>query len=210
MIKQVLAFGDSNTWGQIPGTHDRYPWGVRWTSVLQEKERCNNVRIIEEGLCGRTILFDDELRPGRKGIDMLPFLLETHSPLDAAIVMLGTNDCKAVYQASAYVIGKGVELCLNELTKAIPAKSILLISPILLGDDVWKPEKDPEFNNTSILTCKMLKDEYKRIATEKGTSFLSGSDFAAASKIDDEHLTKNGHFALADAIYRKLIEIGVL
>ena len=79
-MKNILVFGDSNTWGLIPGTHERYPWGVRWTSILQEKERCNNTRIIEEGLCGRTTIFEDELRPGRKGLDMLPVLLETHNP----------------------------------------------------------------------------------------------------------------------------------
>ena len=38
-MKQVLFSGDSNTWGLVPGskTHERYPWGVRWTSLLQER-----------------------------------------------------------------------------------------------------------------------------------------------------------------------------
>lgn len=25
-MKSVLAFGDSNTWGLIPGKKERYPW----------------------------------------------------------------------------------------------------------------------------------------------------------------------------------------
>ena len=54
-MKQVLVYGDSNTWGLIPGTTERYPWGVRWTSILQEKLKNEEVRIIEEGLCGRII-----------------------------------------------------------------------------------------------------------------------------------------------------------
>ena len=37
-MKNILAFGDSNTWGLIPGTHERYPWGKRWTSILQKKD----------------------------------------------------------------------------------------------------------------------------------------------------------------------------
>ena len=30
-MKQILCFGDSNTWGLIPKTNKRYEWGVRWT-----------------------------------------------------------------------------------------------------------------------------------------------------------------------------------
>lgn len=75
------------------------------------------VRIIEEGLCGRTTAFEDELRLGRKGSAALPMILESQYPLDTAIVMLGTNDCKSVYSLSAATIGKGIELCLDEIQK---------------------------------------------------------------------------------------------
>jgi hypothetical protein len=36
-MKQILCFGDSNTWGLIPKTKQRYPWGVRWTSILDNE-----------------------------------------------------------------------------------------------------------------------------------------------------------------------------
>lgn len=35
-MKHILCFGDSNTYGYIPQTGKRYPWGVRWTSILNE------------------------------------------------------------------------------------------------------------------------------------------------------------------------------
>ena len=35
-MKQVLAFGDSNTWGLIPGIMERYPEHIRWTGVLRK------------------------------------------------------------------------------------------------------------------------------------------------------------------------------
>ena len=39
-MKQILCFGDSNTYGLIPGTtNQRYGWGTRWTSILDEKVR---------------------------------------------------------------------------------------------------------------------------------------------------------------------------
>lgn len=47
-MKQLLCYGDSNTWGLIPGTKERYPWGIRWTSILQEKLGSTNVRVIED------------------------------------------------------------------------------------------------------------------------------------------------------------------
>lgn len=68
-MKQLLCYGDSNTWGLIPGTKERYPWGIRWTSILQEKLGNADVHVIEEGLCGRTTVFEDYYRKGRKGIE---------------------------------------------------------------------------------------------------------------------------------------------
>ena len=70
-MKRILAFGDSNTWGLIPGTKpfERYSEDIRWTGILQKK--LPDAKIIEEGLCGRTTIFEDRFRPGRKGIDTL-------------------------------------------------------------------------------------------------------------------------------------------
>lgn len=54
MKKRILCFGDSNTWGFTPITGERYPEGVRWTSLLGEY---TGAQIIEEGLNGRTMHF---------------------------------------------------------------------------------------------------------------------------------------------------------
>ena len=123
-MKAVLAFGDSNTWGLIPGSasKERYPWGIRWTSLLQE--RCPKIRVIEEGLCGRTTVFEDELRPGRRGITALPLILETHYPLDAAVVMLGTNDSKPQWQDVA-----GFEEGLRKILSQLPGRIMLMTAP---------------------------------------------------------------------------------
>ena len=203
-MKQILAFGDSNTWGLVPGSRsqERYPWGVRWTSILQEKNK--DVRIAEEGLCGRTTVFEDELRPGRKGVNTLDPLMESQYPVDAVILMLGTNDCKTLYNASAHLIGQGIERCLDTLEKYVPAEKILLISPIHLGDDVWRPEKDPEFNKDSVETSKELRGVYEDIAKKRGTAFLAASDHVTPSKVDDEHMDDAGHRIFAEVVYEEL------
>ena len=106
-MDSILAFGDSNTWGLVPGskTYERYSWERRWTGILQRKLK--DARILEDGLCGRTTIFEDEHRPGRRGVAALPLILESNKSLNAAVLMLGTNDCKSVYRASANTIGKG-------------------------------------------------------------------------------------------------------
>lgn len=113
-MKQILCFGDSNTWGLDGETGKRFPWEERWTGILQEKLADRDIRIVEEGLCGRTTIFEDPLRLGRRGTELLPTLLETHTP-DAVVLMLGTNDCKTIFGASAKSSEKELPGYLNRL-----------------------------------------------------------------------------------------------
>ena len=159
-MRQILCFGDSNTWGLDGDSGKRLPWGVRWTSLLQEKLG-QQYHVIEEGLCGRTTIFDDPLRDGRRGTELLPILLETHATVDGVVLMLGTNDCKTAFGASAEVIGKGIERLLRQIRYAAPQAEILLISPIYLGDNVWRPECDPEFSQASIVVSQRLQPVYE-------------------------------------------------
>lgn len=201
-MRNILAFGDSNTWGLIPGTKDRFDWGIRWTSIVQNS--VPDIRVIEEGLCGRTTIFEDELRPLRRAIDVLPMILESISPIDYAIVMLGTNDCKSRYNAGPYTICKGLEKCLNEVKKKLAPEKILVVSPIYLGEEVWRDDKDPEFSKQSIDVSKQLEIYYRELAKANGYQFIAASDYASASEVDQEHLDKYGHKRLAEAIISKL------
>ena len=107
-LMNILCFGDSNTWGYKPDKTGRFDENTRWTALLQKKLG-PEYHIIEEGLCGRTTVFHDELREGRRGLDMIGVTVEMHDPLDLVIIMLGTNDCKTRYGASASVIAKGLD-----------------------------------------------------------------------------------------------------
>lgn len=204
--KEILCFGDSNTYGLIPGTWERYDSSVRWTGILQERLWDQGYHIVEEGLCGRTTVFEDELRDDRKGSDLLPVLLESHKPLERVILMLGTNDCKSYYKANAEVIGKGIERLLGQIRSLDPEIKVLLISPILLGDGIWEEGFDPEFDEQSRQTSLELKGVYRRIAQRWSCDFLAASDVAKASERDREHLDEENHRKLADAIHTILIE----
>lgn len=200
-MKHILCYGDSNTWGLIAGTTRRYPVEKRWTGLLQRLLSFENAHVIEEGLCGRTCAFEDASRLYRNGMTMLPFLLETHAPLDMIVLMLGTNDCKTAYHASSAEIGEHISFLLQLVRETAPETKILLLSPIFLGDEVWKAEFDPEFDKWSVTLSKQLRDEYRRIAQQTGSGFLAASDYAQASAVDMEHLDEAGHAALAQALY---------
>jgi lysophospholipase L1-like esterase len=140
-MKTILCFGDSNTWGALPGTEgSRAPLADRWPSVMARQLNVQNAgagkagpgrdgfregaaevaggyHVIAEGLNGRTTVYDDPMSPGRSGIAALPMLLDTHAPIDLVIIMLGTNDTKNFFQVSAEQIARGMEV----LVRAVAA-----------------------------------------------------------------------------------------
>ena len=202
----ILCFGDSNTYGYCPDGSGRFDADTRWTGLLQKKLGTND-RIIEEGLCGRTTVFSDELREGRRGLDTIGILLESHAPVDLLILMLGTNDCKTVYGATAGIIGKGVETLLEQVKNYSPDSDILLISPIYLGENVYKEGFDVEFSKESIQVSKNLEAVYEKIALKNNVHFLRAQDFVSCSEKDQEHLDAQAHKIFANAVYKKTDEI---
>ena len=138
---------------------------------------------------------------------MLPELLESHRPLDLVILMLGTNDCKTCYSQKPLEIGQGAARLVDEIQASLPQCRILLVSPILLGDDVWKEGYDPEFSPVSVETAKALPEVYKALAARRGIEFLAASEYAAPSAADQEHMDGEGHERLAKAMMRKVLEM---
>ncbi|MBO5469639.1 MAG: arylesterase [Lachnospiraceae bacterium] len=206
-MKNILCFGDSNTYGLIPGGNGRYEWGVRWTSLLDRRVRKLGYRVIEEGLCGRTSVFEDAVRKGRKGIDWLPILLETHSPIDIVVIMLGTNDCKTYYHADAERIASGVEALVEIVQEYDPNIEVIVSSPIALGDGVWEDGYDPEFDASSVEVSRKLPAAYRAMANRKGVHYLAVSDYAQPSMVDREHMDEEGHRRYAQGIANRIEQI---
>ena len=59
-MKTILCYGDSNTWGYEPATKERYSRAERWTGILQ-RELGADYYVVEEGLNGRTTVWDDPI-----------------------------------------------------------------------------------------------------------------------------------------------------
>ena len=99
-MKRILCYGDSNTWGFIPGTGERYPADVRWPGVLAALLG-RGVHVVENGINGRTTAIDDPGYPCRNGKEGLGYALLAEKPFDLVILMLGTNDLKLTDAAGA-------------------------------------------------------------------------------------------------------------
>lgn len=170
-------------------------WGFEYVGVRWRDRKAFFV--------GRTTIFEDPLRLGRRGTELLPTLLETHTP-DAVVLMLGTNDCKTIFGASAEIIGKGIARLLEQINQYADKMKVLVISPIYLGEKVWQDGYDQEFSPESVEVSKKLEPVYEKVAGKYGKRFMRAADYASPSEADQEHMDGQSHKILADAIYRKL------
>ena len=114
----ILCYGDSNTYGYNPVNGLRYPKDVRWTGVLQ-KLLGEQYAVIEEGCNGRTTVFEDIAEPWKAGLGYLKPCLNTHKPIDFVIMMLGSNDLKRMFHATAKEIADTLKLSKRQCERII-------------------------------------------------------------------------------------------
>jgi lysophospholipase L1-like esterase len=206
----ILCFGDSNTWGFIPGTCDRYASDVRWPGVVQ-KELGTDYNVIEEGFNGRTTIWEDATVRGRKGSEYLGPCLGSHRPLDAVILFLGINDLKSQFGATADEIAGGASTLIEiiresgaGITGAMPP--VLLMSPPLIGR---LTEFAPRFVGAHEKSAR-LAGCFQSVAQAKGVNFLDTSELIAVSDVDGIHLDSQAHRTLGIAVaerVRKMITL---
>ena len=108
----IVCLGDSNTHGYDQATGLRFPSDVRWPGVLAA-EVGGRAEVIEEGLNGRTTIWDDPYMEGRNGRAYLLPCLRSHAPIDVLVVMLGANDTKTIVGRSAAEIAAGAGALLD-------------------------------------------------------------------------------------------------
>lgn len=209
-MKKILCYGDSNTYGHNPVDCSRLD--IRWTKLLAESLGCG-YEVIEEGLCGRTTVFDDNFTDGLNGKKMLEPVLKTHSPLDLVILMLGTNDIQLQFNQTAFDISRGVETLVKIIQNPLvygncSVPKILLISPILIDKSVKNSFFADLFgSDRAVNLSRELAPQIKRVADLYETYFLNAADYAKASPIDGIHMDPDNHRLLAQAIENKIKEI---
>ena len=209
-MKRILCFGDSNTWGNISGTPDRFDPEVRWTGVLQN-ELGGDYLVIEEGYNGRTVVMPDLVEGRLSGIDYFRPCLDSQSPLDLVILMLGTNDLKIRFGLEAESIAFGFHRYLDALmtTPMMGERpKVLLVSPILI-DESYKGNAvfHGMFGEDGVERSKELAPVYRRFAEENGLGFLDAAEYGSASPVDGIHMAADDHRRLGRAMAGKVREI---
>ena len=209
-MKNILCFGDSNTWGCISGTANRFPEDVRWTGVLQ-KELGASYRVIEEGYNGRTFVNRDEAENRPSGIDYFAPCLDSQSPLDLIIIMLGTNDLKLRFGLDAESIAWSFRRYMTTLQTAPMAGQkprVLLVAPILLNE-CYKSDTVfySMFGEKGIERSRALAPALERTAKELGAEFMDAARFACAAPPDGIHMDAASHARLGAAMAARVREI---
>jgi lysophospholipase L1-like esterase len=201
-MKTILCFGDSNTWGYEPGTGNRYSSEQRWPGIMRDILG-PSVAIIEEGLSGRTTVWDDPLEGFKNGKEYLIPCLQSQRPLDLIVLMLGTNDCKARFSLTPSDISAGVavlgKIVLSSgVGPGSMAPLLLLVAPPPLGPltDLAGMYKDGSEKS------RQLSQLYKLEAEKLGCSFFDAGTVACVSDIDGVHLSRSSHDALGKAVSR--------
>ena len=206
----VLCYGDSNTHGRDPVTKERLPRDVRWPGVLQS-ELGSEYHVIEEGLNGRTTVWDDPVRPGyqkRNGSFYLLPCLESHAPVDLLIMMLGTNDLKARYALTPYDIAESIGHLIDIAKKSgsgakgAPPR-ILIMAPPPLG----KLTEYAETFSGGAEKSKKLAPYFKKVADGSGCMFFDASSVIRTSRLDGLHIDPEDHKILGKAVAEIVIDI---
>jgi lysophospholipase L1-like esterase len=206
-MKTILCYGDSNTWGYNPATAERFDRLERWAGVLRQALG-EGYLVIEEGLNGRTTVWDDPIEGYKNGKSYLIPCLETHRPLDLVIIMLGTNDLKMRFSLPAYDIANGAGVLVDVVQKSEAgyddrAPQVLLLAP----PPVTTLTEFSEMFAGSLEKSKRLAQHYRRVAEEYGCHFLDTGQVIVSSPLDGIHFELEEHRKLGLAVAEKVKEI---
>ncbi|NCC65345.1 MAG: G-D-S-L family lipolytic protein [Spirochaetia bacterium] len=198
----ILCYGDSNTFGSNPSA-GRWGYLERWTGCLSSLLG-PSFRVLEEGLGGRTTVFDDPLEPNRNGKDYLPVVLQSHRPIDLVILSLGTNDCKSIFCANERFIAKALEQLATMVKHhpygpEYPVPQVLVISPIFIGEKI-EHTAFASYDASSVALSRRLAPEIEAMAKRNNLLFVDAATVAKSSELDQLHMDSKSHQALAQAL----------
>lgn len=206
-MRRILCFGDSNTWGYDPATEDRFDDQTRWTGVLGAALG-GDFTVIEEGLNGRTTVWNDPIEGYKNGHDYLVPCLETHRPLDLVVLMLGTNDLKRRFSLSAYDIAQGVAVLLRAISYSKAGRDghaprVLLLAP----PPVARLTGFAEMFEGSEAKSLLLGQHYRAVAVEYNVAFLDTSTVIRSSDLDGIHFEAEEHTKLGRAVAHEVLAL---
>lgn len=201
-MKSVLCYGDSLTWGYM-AEGARHAYEDRWPSVLQERLG-QGVKVIVDGLNGRTTAFDDHLAGAdRNGARILPTVLTSHAPLDLVVIMLGANDMKPFICGRAIGAKQGMQRLIDivrghDYPFDYRVPSILVVAPPAISATA-SADFDAMFDGGMSESAK-LAPLYAALCEEAGCGFFDAGSVAQTTPLDGVHLDAENTRAIGEAL----------
>lgn len=198
----LLCYGDSNTHGTKAMRHAddvrRYRSDTRWPTRLAARLN-GGAQVIEAGQPGRTTVHDDPIDGAHKnGLTVLPAVLETHRPISAVLLMLGTNDLKARFSVTPVDVARSVERLVRLVAQSHAgpngtAPKAVVIAPVPIEECGFLGETFAGGAGKSRALARL----YAEMADRVGCGFIDAGSCAAVDPVDGVHLTASGHESLA-------------
>ncbi len=216
-MKNILCYGDSNTWGYDYTTYDpalgsgrRMAFDERWPGRVQ-LALGSEYRIIEDALNARTNLQDDPYFPHRHGLHSLEVALDAQAPLDLVIIQMGVNELKHMFNLTAGMIAFGAEKLVAAAQQSYygyPVPKVLFVAPAPVRKDIADMIFGFSYGPLAYEKSVQLGALYREIAQRYGCGFLdcAALDFEINS-LDGLHYSKQDHAKLADAVVLKIKEM---
>ena len=194
-MKKIICYGDSNTFGYNPKDGSRFDENIRWTSLLQKNLGAEYV-VINEGMCDRTGFVNNPKGELFSAPKHFPEFTKKSGNIDLLILWIGTNDLQFQYNISLSTIERGLEN-LIKLAKT-KAKKILIISPVILNENILKGAFNYQFDKTSIVKSRKVGIVYKKIAEIYNCKLFDINTIVNPSDIDGLHYNSNSHRIIAN------------
>ena len=216
-MKNILCFGDSNTWGYDYTTYDpslgsgqRMPFDVRWPGIVQNLLG-SEYRIIEDALNARTNMVEDPYFPHRLGLSSLEAALDAHAPLDLVVIQMGVNELKHMFNLTAGMIAFGVEHLVAAAQTSYynyPAPKVLLIAPSPVMPHIADYIFGFSFGPLAYEKSCQLGELYADIAKRHGCGFIDCASMNfKLNTLDGLHYDREDHAKLGKAAAEKIREM---
>ncbi len=204
--KRIVCYGDSNTWGYNAETDGRFDDDVRWTGILSN-ELGNQYTVVEEGLNGRTTVFEDPLNEGLSGMKHLFPILMSQSPIDLLIIMLGTNDTKERFSATPKNIADGIDRLIKKAKSSNVWRGeprILVIAPIIIDEKCYTSNVAGGMGAKCVEKSRELPTLMMQCAKLNNCEFMDCNDYTKVNEIDYMHLDSESHTVFGKAVAYKV------
>ena len=210
-VRQILVYGDSLSWGVIPGTRNRFEFDKRWPGVMECElhESGDSIRVIEDCLNGRRTNLEDPHKPGRNGLIGIEQRIEVNSPLSLVIVALGTNDFQTMHEIDALQSAQCIRAIIASIRQApiepgMDCPEVLIVAPPRL--ETAKGEIGSKFKDAENKAAG-LNQAFQDVALDAGCHFFDAASVTARSKVDGVHLDEEQHDRLGIAIANEVRQI---